>query len=296
MLNELKKDLPILVLEIGINHQGDVEIARDMMHKFTNATSNYPWRKIYFKFQKRTPREEVPRDMWENPREHPLTGKKMTYIEYKESIEFNQDDYRRATAEYSNETWYASVWGISSLHFMIKNFPSTPFIKIPSALLGNKPLIREATKSGRTIILSTGGATEKDVLDAYYTYHNYKSGGDEQELYVLACTSTYPTPAEEVNISKIFTLHDLLPQAKIGFSSHSVSPLACVLAAMCGAYMVEFHITLDRTMRGSDHAASIEPHGAHLIARDIMQAKKFIGNGELKPTKSELKKLMSLGK
>lgn len=305
MLNELKENLPILVMEIGINHQGSVELTKDMMDIFFDAVYPYPSEKIYFKFQKREVREEIPEFQWNIPRVHPVTGKTVPYIEYKEDMEFSYEEYKDIDSYVLREFpddfggWYTSVWGMSSLYFMLKNFPDSPFIKIPSALIGNKPLIREAAKSGNHVVLSTGGATENDVIQAHCTYQNYRGPYykfEEQELFVLSCTSTYPTPPDEVNLRKMFTLHDLLPRERIGFSSHSVSPLACILAAFSGATMIEFHVTLDRAMAGSDHAASIEPNGARLIARDILQAQRFIGEDKLEPTESELEKLKTLGK
>ncbi len=307
MLNDLKKDLPILVMEIGINANGSVELAKKTMDTFFNIVHPYPLDKIFFKFQKRIPKEDIPKSQWDIPRTHPVSGKLVSYLAYKLDMEFSRHDYYEINHHISERYpanfggWYTSVWGIGSLNFMLDNFKEVPFIKIPSALIGNKDLIREAAKSGKSIILSTGGATEDEVLMAYSVYQDHRPaasilGAGNQELYVLACTSTYPTPPNEVNLNKILTLDNLLPKEKIGFSSHSVSPLACKLAAVMGATMVEFHITMDRAMSGSDHAASMEPNGARLIARDIMQAQRFLGDGKLKPTASELAKLKTLGK
>lgn len=262
-----------LVADIGINANGDVEIAKKLMDycKFFGVD--------FIKLQKRNPDKCVPEDQKEVMRETPWG--RMTYLDYRKQIEFGVAQYI-AIAVYAEKIgmkWFASVWDEDSLKLMVEFSP--PFIKIPSACLTNKPLLEQAAKTGIPIILSTGMSDFPMVDSALDVL-----GGSV--AYLLHCTSTYPCMPEEQNLSCITTMRERYPKIRIGYSNHS-SGLPSIVAAMAlQAKMVEFHITLDRTMYGTDQSASIEPEGIWKICkyRDYME--KAMGDGDKLIYESEL--------
>lgn len=295
----MKKNLPIIVFEIGINHNGRVTITTNMIESFCEVVENtgYPPRLIYFKFQKRNPDIAVPEHMKALPRQSLKKDEIVTYLEYKKELEFWQVEYDfihffvRAT---DIGGWFASVWDKDSVDFM--STYKNRFIKLPSSSLSDLDLVEyaaaTATKVNSTIILSTGGALETTVRDVLEILRKH----GQEDPYLLSCTSTYPTPDNEVNLLKIETLKQIAPLAHVGFSSHSVSPFPAIYSNFFGVEMIEVHITLDRAMPGSDHAASLEPRGVELLLRETMRIPDLLGSGVVRPYQSELRKLQSLRK
>jgi sialic acid synthase SpsE len=149
--------------------------------------------------------------------------------------------------------------------------------------LTDDDLLQAAIDTGIPLIVSTGMSTEEEVVHAIGLLETAK-----QETWILHCNSSYPTKDEKVNLSTMHTLKKLAPFAHIGFSSHSVSPLVPVASIYMGAEMIETHFTTDRSLPGGDMAASLEPAGLSLIAREIKRSKKIIGNGQIKLHDSEL--------
>ena len=254
----------LVIAEIGINHNGDLDLAKKLMDVASLADCDG------VKFQKRTIELVYTQEELDKRRESPWGN---TNRLHKEGLEFgiegygDMDDYARKR----HLIWFASPWDLESVNFLVMYNP--PFIKVASALLTNFELLEAVKQTGIPIVLSTGMSTRDEV----YAAVNYLR---RSLVYILACTSTYPTKVEEMNLSFITTLKKEFPQYQIGFSNHSSGIIFIEAAAILGAEMVEFHITLDRSMYGSDQAASIEPSGVVRIVRNIKSVQQAMGSGD----------------
>lgn len=267
-----------ITAEIGINHNGDLEIAKRMIleaHR-TGVDS--------VKFQKRTPEICVPRDQWEIMRETPWGY--ISYIEYRRKMEFGQAEYAEID-RYCKELgidWFASVWDEPSVDFM-EQFDPVAY-KVPSASLTDHGLLRHLRAIGRPVILSTGMSSMDQIRAAV------KEIGLER-LIITHATSTYPCDPSELNLRVIQSLRDEFP-CPIGYSGHEVGLIPSVVAVAMGACVVERHITLDRAMWGSDQAASVEPTGFERLVKYIRVTELSLGDGEKKVYASELSSLKKL--
>ncbi|MEC4015925.1 N-acetylneuraminate synthase family protein [Streptomyces sp. H27-D2] len=259
--------------EIGINHNGDLENAFALIDAAADAGCDA------VKFQKRTPEVCTPRDQWQIERDTPWG--RMTYIDYRHRVEFDEDGYR-AIAEYCKKrdiAWFASPWDVESVAFLEKF--DVPCYKVASASLTDDELLRAMRATGRTVILSTGMSTPKQIR------HAVEVLGSENILLCHA-TSTYPAKAEELNLRVINTLQAEFPNVPIGYSGHETGLQTTLAAVALGAAFVERHITLDRAMWGSDQAASVEPQGLVRLVRDIRVVEESLGDGVKKVYESEL--------
>ncbi|MGW7576657.1 N-acetylneuraminate synthase family protein [Streptomyces sp. NPDC054765] len=259
--------------EIGINHNGDLENAFALIDAAADAGCDA------VKFQKRTPEICTPRDQWDIERDTPWG--RMTYIDYRHRVEFDEDGYR-AIDEYCKKrgiAWFASPWDVESVAFLEKF--DVPCYKVASASLTDDELLRAMRATGRTVILSTGMSTPKQIR------HAVEVLGSENILLCHA-TSTYPAKAEELNLRMINTLQDEYPNVPIGYSGHETGLQTTLAAVALGAAFVERHITLDRAMWGSDQAASVEPGGLSRLVRDIRTIEESLGDGVKKVYESEL--------
>ena len=239
---------PVYVIgEIGINHNGDLEIAKELIRVAADAGCDA------VKFQKRTPEICVPADQQSVERETPWGT--MTYLEYRHRVEFGKDDYAEIgeLAAASGMHWFASPWDVPSVDFLETFDP--PCHKVASASLTDDELLRHLAGTGRPIIISTG-MSSIDQID-----HAMEVLGDTPVAMAHA-TSTYSCPPEELNLRMIATLRERYPSTPIGYSGHERGLQATLAAVSLGATFIERHITLDRTMWGSDHAASLEPGDA----------------------------------
>jgi N-acetylneuraminate synthase len=259
--------------EIGINHNGDLENAFALIDAAADAGCDA------VKFQKRTPEICTPRDQWDVERDTPWG--RMTYIDYRHRVEFGEDEYRRIDA-YCKEkgiAWFASPWDTEAVAFLEKF--DVPAHKVASASLTDDELLHALRATGRTIILSTGMSTPKQIRHAVEVL-----GSDN----ILLChaTSTYPAKAEELNLRVINTLEKEYPNVPIGYSGHETGLQTTLAAVALGACFVERHITLDRAMWGSDQAASVEPQGLQRMVRDIRAIEASLGDGVKKVYESEL--------
>ncbi|MBL1088759.1 MULTISPECIES: N-acetylneuraminate synthase family protein [Streptomyces] len=259
--------------EIGINHNGDLENAFALIDAAADAGCDA------VKFQKRTPEVCTPRDQWDIERDTPWG--RMTYIDYRHRVEFDEDGYR-AIDEYCKKrgiAWFASPWDVESVAFLEKF--DVPCYKVASASLTDDELLRAMRATGRTVILSTGMSTPKQIRHAVEVL-----GSDN----ILLChaTSTYPAKAEELNLRMINTLQEEYPNVPIGYSGHETGLQTTLAAVALGATFIERHITLDRAMWGSDQAASVEPGGLTRLVRDIRTIEESLGDGVKKVYESEL--------
>ena len=268
-----------IIAEIGINHNGDLDIAKKMIDGAVHAGADA------VKFQKRTPDVATPPDQQKQMRETPWGY--ITYLEYRYKVEFNEDQYCEID-KYCREkgiAWMVSVWDEPSVDFMEKF--DTPAYKIPSASLTDAKLIRKARSTGRPLILSTGMSTMEQI-------HKGVQTAGEENLAVMHCTSTYPCEPEELNLRMVQTLRGEFPNIPIGYSGHEVGLVPSAVAVAFGACMVERHMTLDRAMWGSDQAASVEPGGFERLVKYIRVTEASLGDGVKKVYASEQSSLKRL--
>ncbi len=265
--------------EIGINHNGDLNNAFALIDAAAEAGCDA------VKFQKRTPEICTPRDQWDVERDTPWG--RMTYIDYRHRVEFGEDDYR-AIGEHCAKRgidWFASPWDVESIAFLEKF--DVPAHKVASASLTDDELLRALRATGRTVILSTGMSTPKQIR------HAVEVLGSEN-IVLCHATSTYPAKAEELNLRVINTLREEFPNVPIGYSGHETGLQTTLAAVALGAVFVERHITLDRAMWGSDQAASVEPQGLQRLVRDIRTIEESLGDGVKQVYDSELAPMRKL--
>jgi N-acetylneuraminate synthase len=267
-----------IVAEIGINHNGDLNIARKLIDAAALAGCDA------VKFQKRTPELCVPPEQRNVIRETPWGL--MTYMEYRERVEFGVDEYAEIDAYCGQKgvTWFASCWDEPSVDFMEQFEPSC--YKIASATLTDDGLLRYTNAKGRPIILSTGMSTMEQIGHAVSLL-------DADRLLLAHSTSSYPCQPQELNLQMIKTLKQQF-KCPIGYSGHEVGLQTTYAAMVLGACFIERHITLDRAMWGSDQAASIEPPGFMRLVRDIRTIESALGDGVKQVYASELPLLTRL--
>jgi YrbI family 3-deoxy-D-manno-octulosonate 8-phosphate phosphatase len=255
---------PVYVIgEIGINHNGDLDIARRLIDVAADAGCQA------VKFQKRTPEICVPPEQRGQIRQTPWG--EMTYLEYKHRVEFGPDEYAQI-AKYCDERglhWFASPWDVPSVEFLEAMDVVTH--KVASASVTDLELLRALAATGKPIFLSTGMSTLEEIDRAVEIL-----GTDR--LVLMHATSTYPLPPEEANLRTIATLQERYG-VPVGYSGHERGLQISLAAVTLGAVCVERHITLDRTMWGSDHAASLEPAGLEHLVRDIRIIESALGDG-----------------
>lgn len=262
-----------IIAEIGINHNGSIDIAKKLIDIASVAGCDA------VKFQKRNPDVCVPEHQKNVMRDTPWG--KMTYLEYKYKVEFGKKEYDEIDS-YCKEkgiAWSASPWDLDSLHFL--NQYDIPFIKIPSAMLTNDELLKESAKTGKKIILSVGMSTEEEID------HAVSMLKDAKEFAILHCNSTYPAPIEELNLSAIQTLKQKYG-CEVGYSGHEFRLGTTVASVYLGASIIERHITLDRTMWGTDHMSSVEPQGLIKLAKGIRELEQAYGDGIIRVTDSQI--------
>jgi N-acetylneuraminate synthase len=251
-----------VIAEIGINHNGDVEIAKRLIDVAVEAKCSA------VKFQKRTVDLVYSAEELARPRESPFGT---TNGDLKYALEFGYEEYT-AIDRYCREKsipWLASCWDERSVDF-IGQF-DIPCFKIASASLTDDDLLRHTRARGKPILLSTGMSTIGQVDHAVQVL-------TKENLVILHSCSTYPAYYEELNLRVIQTLRQRYG-IPIGYSGHETGLPSSVAAVALGASIVERHITLDRSMWGSDHAASLEPNGVSRLMRDIRLVEESMGDG-----------------
>ncbi|HKE83679.1 MAG TPA: N-acetylneuraminate synthase family protein [Vicinamibacterales bacterium] len=252
-----------IVAEIGINHNGSLDLARRLIDAAADAKCDA------VKFQKRTPELCVPLQQRDQPRETPWGV--MSYLDYRRRMEFGVEEYELLSEHCRSRSidWFTSCWDESSVDF-IEFFEPVAY-KIPSAALTDVALLRRFSQTGRPLILSTGMSTMHQIEAAVALL-----GTDN--LMITHATSSYPCPLDELNLRVIETIRSRFDCA-VGYSGHEVG-LATTLAAVClGAKLIERHITLDRAMWGTDQAASVEPQGLERLVNNIRDIETALGDG-----------------
>ena len=268
----LGDDQPCFIVgEIGINHNGDVNIAKKLINVASWAGCDA------VKFQKRTPEVVVPPEEREKMRDTPWGY--ITYMEYRYKVEFGEAEYAEIDRHCKEKgmMWFASPWDEASVDFLEQFDPPTH--KIASACLTDLGLLRRLRDTGKPLIASTGMSTQEQIDRAIDFL-----GTDN--LVLMHTTSTYPCPPEELNLRMIGTLRKKY-DCPIGYSGHEAGLPTTVAALVLGACAIERHITLDRSMWGSDHAASIEPAGLERLVKYIRVVESALGNGVKRVYESE---------
>lgn len=261
---KLKK--PYLIAEIGINHNGDMQIAK----KLIDATFACSWDCV--KFQKRNPDVCVPEKQKRVMRSTPWG--EMTYLEYKRRIEFGKNEYDQID-RYCREKpidWTISVWDKDSLDFAAQY--KLPFLKIPSAHLTNYGLLKDIAMSGLPIILSTGMSTIEELDKAVEIMEKHAS-----QFVLLHCNSSYPARLDELNLKAIPMLKDRY-KCVVGYSGHEYGLDSTTVAVSLGAMVIERHVTLDHSMWGTDQSCSVEIQGMDKLFKQIRSARLILGDGE----------------
>lgn len=261
------------IAEIGINHNGSLDIAKQLINIAGTAGVDY------VKFQKRNPDKCVPESQKNLMRETPWGD--MTYYEYKQRIEFGEREYEEIDA-YCRGTgieWFVSVWDADSMETPIMF--DNRYVKVPSACITDKELLWDIARTNIPVILSTGMADMGMVDSAMQILGS-------RVACVMHCVSTYPSRADEQNLKCIRTLKEAYPGIPVGFSNHFPGITFIPVAVALGAEFIEFHITLDRSMWGTDQASSIEPEGVYKIMKYIRNIEQGMGDGNKRIMEREL--------
>jgi N-acetylneuraminate synthase len=261
-----------VVAEIGINHNGDIDIAKRLIDVAVLAGCDA------VKFQKRTPELCVPPEQREILRETPWGL--ITYLDYRYKVEFDESQYAeidRYCAE-KGISWFASPWDEPSVEFLEQFNPVAH--KVASASITDHSLLKSLRETDRTVILSTGMSTMDEIRGAVAQL-------DRDRLIITHATSSYPCPPNELNLRMIHTLEAEF-NVPVGYSGHETGLSTTVGAVALGACLVERHVTLDRAMWGTDQAASVEPAGLMRLVRDIRVLGQAMGDGIKQVYDSEL--------
>jgi len=260
--------------EIGINHNGDIDIAKSLIDLAVEAGCDA------VKFQKRSVDKVYSKDVLDSPRDSPWGT---TTREQKIGLEFGKNEYDIIDkyCKEKNILWYASAWDIDSQVFL-QNY-NLKYNKVASAMLTNHKLLDVISKEKKYTFISTGMSTIDEIRDAVKIFKK-----NNCKFSLQHSNSSYPMKEEEANLKCIKTLQNEF-NCEVGYSGHEVAGyLICVSAVVIGATSIERHITLDRSMYGSDQAASLEPTGLKRVVSDIRRIDGILGDGEKRVWPSEI--------
>jgi N-acetylneuraminate synthase len=269
-----------IIGEIGINHNGDIQNAKKLILLAKNLGFDA------VKFQKRTPEISTPKTEIEKLRETPWGLIK--YIDYKKKLELSRKDYDEINifCKKLRFTWFASAWDIKSLIFLDKY--KLKYQKIASAMLTNYKLIKEISKRKTYTFISTGGATFKEIQKVIHIFKK-----DNCPFELMHSVSIYPCENHMLNLEMLKILKKKF-KCPVGYSGHESTVMPSILAVALGASSIERHITLDRTMWGSDQAASLGPEGMKMLVQDIRKIKLILGDGIKRNIELEKKKISTM--
>lgn len=273
-----------VIAEIGHNHQGSLETAREMFRVAKESGADA------VKLQKRNNRKLYTEEAYNKPYDH-SNSFGTTYGEHREFLEFGDTEYKELLA-YADEigiTMFSTAFDFESADFLAKL--DIPAIKVASGDLKNIPLLTYIAEIQKPIVMSTGGGTMEDVNRAYDAIMPIN-----QQLCLLQCTAGYPAEFEELNLRVITTFRERFPNTVVGLSSHDNGIAMAIAAYMLGARVVEKHFTLNHTMKGTDHAFSLEPIGFRKLSRDLKRLRVAIGDGVKQTYQSEVVPITKMGK
>tara|TARA_B100000579_G_C22835826_1_gene858663 strand:+ start:101 stop:943 length:843 start_codon:yes stop_codon:yes gene_type:complete len=255
-----------IIGEIGINHNGDLGIAKDLIDVAVEAGADA------VKFQKRNIDLVYTKDFLDGPRESPWGA---TQREQKEGLEFGFDEYTEIDKYCKSKgiEWFASAWDLDSQEFL--NQFDLKHNKIASAMIVYEDLLKKVASEGKHTFISTGMTTEEDITKAVEVFQNANC-----HFELMHCISTYPMKDEDANLNGINTLRNKY-DCDVGYSGHEVGLAVSYAAAALGTTSLERHITLDRSMYGSDQSASVEPAGFRMLVGAVRKIEEAMGNGNL---------------
>jgi N-acetylneuraminate synthase len=267
------KTKPYLIAEIGINHNGSIRNAK----KLIDLAKKYNFDAV--KFQKRNPDISTPDDQKNLIRETPWG--QLTYLEYKKKIELSDNDYFQINnyCKIKKIDWFASAWDIDS-QFFLRKF-NLKYNKVASAMLTNIKLLEIIANERKPTFISTGMSSINDITKCVNLFKKKKC-----KFTLLHCVSTYPAPEEDLNLLTINYLKKKF-RCEIGYSGHESSVSPSILAYYLGASVIERHITLDRSMWGTDQAASLEEEGIRVLTGVILKTPKLLGKEIKKISRNE---------
>lgn len=273
-----------VIAEIGNNHQGDLQKAKDLFKAAKDCGVDA------VKLQKRDNKSLLTKAAYDKPYENENSFG-ATYGEHREALEFGKTEYVELQ-KYAKELgiiMFATAFDMKSADFLAEL--DMPLYKIASGDLKNTPLLKHVAKIGKPMIISTGGGTMEDVQRAYDTIMPINS-----QLAILQCTASYPAEPQDLNLKVITTYRDKFPDVVIGLSDHENGIAMALAAYVLGSRMVEQHFTLNHTWKGTDHAFSLEPIGMRKLVRDLRRVKVALGDGEKKIYPSEVNPIHKMGK
>lgn len=267
-----------IIAEIGINHNGDIKIAKRLIDMAKKADCDA------VKFQKRTLEICVPENERDRLRETPWGD--MTYFEYKQRLEFSESEYDEIDRYCRDKEieWFASAWDLESQVFL--RHYDLKYNKVASPMLTHIPLLKMIAAEKKMTFISTGMSTKEQIEEATYIFYK-----NNCPYILLHCVSTYPCKSEDCNLSYMKRLNRCSP---VGYSGHEVGILPSIMAVTLGATVIERHITLDRAMYGTDQAASLERKGLELLVRDARLVSTIMGDGTKRVIQDELKNAKKL--
>lgn len=282
----IEKDQKCFVIaELGHNHQGDIEIAKEMIVSAADCGANA------VKLQKRFNKCLYSTEMYNKPYENENSFGK-TYGEHREALEFNLEQYKELKT-FSNQRgveFFATAFDFKSVDFL--NELDVPAYKIASGDITNFPLLEYIAQRKKPIILSTGASSMDDVRNAYAILRKHTD-----QICLMQCTAGYPVENySEINLKVIETYQNEFPECVIGYSGHESGIVIPVIAYVLGALVIEKHFTLNRAMKGTDHRFSLEPQGLKKMIRDLHRTKDALGTGEKKFYPSERDARRKMGK
>ena len=273
-----------VIAEIGHNHQGSLEKAKEMFWVAKQCGVNA------VKLQKRDNKSLFTKALYNSPYDHE-NSYGPTYGAHREALEFGRPEYEELI-RYAGEigiTMFATAFDFASADFLAEL--NMPAFKIASGDLLNTPLLKYIAKFGKPMILSTGGGTLEDIQRAYFAIMAIN-----QQLCILQCTANYPVEPEDMNLRVITSLRERFRDIVVGLSDHQNGIAMAPVAYSLGARVIEKHFTLNRAWRGTDHAFSLEPEGLRKMVRDLRRVKLALGDGIKKPLPGEVKPLYKMAK
>jgi len=271
----------IIIAEIGINHNGDIDLAYKMIDAAQEAGADY------VKFQLRDV-DTVYAGQLDKPRNDGNPYGWETQGDQKRGIEFSLEQYKLIDShcESIGMPWFGSCWDLKSLEMVEKHF-DWPYHKVASAMATNHEFLEAVAQTNKPVIISTGGCDLDQIEAAVDHFIPF-------EIILMHCVCWYPCPEERLNLRRINTLMDEFPFAQVGYSGHEVGLYPSVMAIAMGARYIERHFTLDRSMYGSDQSASIEPAGLAKLCQIAHSANKILGHGEKAISNQEMVNIKKL--
>jgi len=273
-----------VIAEVGHNHQGNLETCREMFRqaKLCGVSA--------VKLQKRDNRSLYVKTMYDKSYDHENSFG-VTYGEHREALEFSRDEYR-LLQQFSQELgvdFFATVFDFASSDMLAEL--DVPAFKIASGDLTNTPLLRHTAKYGKPMFISTGGSSIDDVQRAYDEVMSINT-----QLCIMQCTADYPAKFDQLDLRVIETYRELFPDIVIGYSSHDNGIAMPAASYVLGARVIEKHFTLNRAMKGTDHAFSLEPVGMRKMSRDLQRLHMALGDGKKKQYSVEASAIIKMGK